>query len=106
MASGSLPLLAQESVTLDVAVGVGLYLGHDVGGLHLTVLGEEVRESTLGPQVLLDRRVAPDRQRRRHLAVLGLKDGKDPGLVGQPRQSDRVTRRRPPSERTRDEDVQ
>ena len=92
-----------ESVSGDVAVGDGLDAGDDVG---TGMFAEEVGVSALNRQVLLDRGSVADRGHGGDLAVLGLEDGKEAGLLGQPCHTDRVGRGGAPAQRARHEDVQ
>ena len=60
----------------------------------------------LGPQVLLDRHLPADPRDRGDLAVLGLEDREEAGLLRQPGEPDRVRRGRAPAERARHEHVE
>ena len=93
----------EKSESFDVAVGASLHLRDDfVAPLGL----EEVREALLRAQVVLDRHLPADLRDRHDVAVLGLEDGEQPALGGEPSDLDRVARVAAPAQRAGDEDVQ
>src|SRR3546814_6897753 len=82
--------VGEQAEARDVAVGIGLDAGDQVG---TSGAGKQMGEAFLRLEVLLHRYPAADFRHRRHLAAFGLEHREDAGLARQPCQLDRKSTR-------------